>query len=101
MRETEIDSDASRLFLRQPIWIGAGQRFDQRALPVVHVSGGGKDVMRRRHSNSKNTLCTISVLPTTLIVALSNALIIHLLSWHGSRGLLLRPVVGKSYVGRV
>ena len=43
MREAEIDRDPARLFLRQPIGVGAGERFDQRALAVINVPGGGED----------------------------------------------------------
>ena len=37
MREPEIDRDAARLLFFQPIRIDAGQRLDERALPVIDV----------------------------------------------------------------
>ena len=39
----EIDRDAARLFFLQAIRIGAGQRFDERALAVIDVPGGADD----------------------------------------------------------
>jgi hypothetical protein len=47
MREAKIDRDASRFLLRQAIGIGACERLDQRALPMIDVAGGGDDVVRR------------------------------------------------------
>jgi hypothetical protein len=49
MREPEVDRDPPGLFLRQAIGIRARQSQDQRALPVVHVAGGGEDVRLRFH----------------------------------------------------
>jgi hypothetical protein len=39
VREPQIDGDAARLFLLEPIGVGAGQREHERALAVVDVSG--------------------------------------------------------------
>ena len=47
VREAEVDGDAARLFLRQPVGIGAGQGADERALAVIDVPGGGDDEMPR------------------------------------------------------
>jgi hypothetical protein len=41
--EAQIDRDPARLFLFEPIRIGAGQRLDQRALPMIDVPGGSDD----------------------------------------------------------
>ena len=41
--EAEIDGDAARLFLLQPIAIDAGQRFDQRGLAMIDMAGGADD----------------------------------------------------------
>ena len=43
MGETEIDGDASRLFLLEPVRIGAGQRLHERALAVVDVARRSDD----------------------------------------------------------
>ena len=40
LREAELDGDATLLLLGQPIGIGAGERFDERGLAVVDVTGG-------------------------------------------------------------
>ena len=45
MGKTEIDRNAARFFLRQPIRIDAGERFDQRALAVIDVPGRCEDEM--------------------------------------------------------
>ena len=47
MSEAQVDGDASRLLFRQAIRIGAGERLDQGALPVIDVAGGRDDVVRR------------------------------------------------------
>ena len=47
MGEAKVDGDASRLLFRQAIRIGAGERLDQGALPVIDVAGGRDDVVRR------------------------------------------------------
>ena len=41
--EAEVDGDAARLLLGQPVGVGAGQRLDQRRLAVVDVAGGADD----------------------------------------------------------
>ena len=43
MREAEVDRDPAQLLFRQTIRIGAGQGFDQRALSMIDVAGGGDD----------------------------------------------------------
>ena len=43
MRETEFDRDFPRLLLRQPIRIGPSERFDERALAVIHMAGRGEN----------------------------------------------------------
>ena len=63
MREPELDRDAARLLFLQPVGIGAGQRFNERALAVIDVARGadddGKHVFRqgtgRRHHGSAAT----------------------------------------------
>ena len=40
IREAEIDRDAARFFLGQPIGIDTGQRTHQRRLAVIDVAGG-------------------------------------------------------------
>src|SRR5207248_9745450 len=57
MGEAEIDCDFSRLFFRQPIRIGPGQRFDQCALTVVNMAGGGAAETFLGHMGSRE-LCT-------------------------------------------
>lgn len=52
MREAEIDGDASRFFLGQPIGIGASKRFDQRALAMIDVAGRGENEVRFVHWKS-------------------------------------------------
>ncbi len=42
-REPQIDGDPAALFLFQSVGMGAGQRLDERGLPVVDVSGGTDD----------------------------------------------------------
>ena len=49
MREAEIDRDTARLFLGQTIGVDAGQRLDQRGLPVIDVTGGRENEMFLRH----------------------------------------------------
>ena len=39
-RVAELDRDPSRPLLREPIGVDAGQRADQRGLPVIDVAGG-------------------------------------------------------------
>ncbi len=39
VREPEVDGDAARLLLFQPIGVGAGERQDEAALPMVDVAG--------------------------------------------------------------
>ena len=41
--EAEIDGDAARFFLLQPVAIDAGQGFDQRGLAVIDMAGGADD----------------------------------------------------------
>ena len=43
MGEAQLDGDAARLFLLEPIGIDAGQRLDEGALAVVDVAGGADD----------------------------------------------------------
>jgi hypothetical protein len=49
MGEAEVNRDAARFFLGQPVGVDAGQRFDQGAFAMVHVTGGGHDEMPDRH----------------------------------------------------
>jgi hypothetical protein len=39
-REAELDRDAARLLLGQPVGVDAGQRSDERGLAVIDVAGG-------------------------------------------------------------
>ena len=43
--KAEVDGDSARLLFRQAVGIGAGQRFHERALAVIDVTGGGDDEM--------------------------------------------------------
>src|SRR5439155_1443039 len=45
--EAEIDRDAALLLLFQPVGVGARQRFDERGLAVIDVSGGTDDEMHQ------------------------------------------------------
>ena len=36
--ETELNRNSARLFLRQSVWIGACERFDERAFSMVNVT---------------------------------------------------------------
>ena len=47
--EAELDGDLSRFFLGQAIGISSGERFDQRALAVIDVTGGCENEMFRGH----------------------------------------------------
>ncbi len=42
-REAEVDGDAAPLLLGEPIGVDAGQRLDQRGLPVIDVAGRADD----------------------------------------------------------
>ena len=42
----------ARLFFRQAIRVGAGERLDQRALAVIDVAGGGDDEVRARRTST-------------------------------------------------
>ena len=46
----KIDGDAARLLLRQAVGIGARKRFNERALSVVDVPGGGNNKISRGHA---------------------------------------------------
>ena len=46
-REAELDGDAARLLLRQPVGVDAGERPHQRRLAVVDVAGGADDQTAR------------------------------------------------------
>ena len=43
--EPEVDRDLSRLLFRQTIGIGAGERFNERALAVIDMTGSGDNEM--------------------------------------------------------
>jgi hypothetical protein len=45
MCETKVNGDSAKLLFGQAVGIGAGQRFDQGALAMIHVSRGGKNEM--------------------------------------------------------
>ena len=45
LREAEIDRDAARFFLGQPVGVDSGERLDQRGLAVINVTGGREDEM--------------------------------------------------------
>jgi len=49
--EAELDGDLSRFFLGQAIGISSGERFDQRALAVIDVTGGRENEMLFGHQN--------------------------------------------------
>ena len=48
--EAEVDRDAARLLLGQPVGVGAGERLDERRLAVVDVAGGADDDVLRSAS---------------------------------------------------
>src|SRR5947209_6955270 len=41
--EPQIDGHAALALFAQSVWIGAGERGDERRLPVVHMAGGADD----------------------------------------------------------
>jgi hypothetical protein len=45
--EAEIDRQLPLFFLGEPVWIDAGQRFNQRRFAVVDMSRGADDIRRR------------------------------------------------------
>src|SRR5579872_133264 len=45
MRKAKIDSNSARLFLRKAVGINSGERLDQRALAMIHVTCGSNDEM--------------------------------------------------------
>ena len=47
--KAELNSNASFFFLRQTIWIGAGEGLDQGRLAVVDMAGGADDEMLSGH----------------------------------------------------
>ena len=47
--EPKVNRDAARLLLRQAIGIGTRQSLHERALAVIHVAGGGENVVSRLH----------------------------------------------------
>ena len=48
--EAEVDGEAPRLLLGEPVGVGAGERQHERRLAVVDVTGGGDDVHRAQPS---------------------------------------------------
>jgi hypothetical protein len=48
MGKAEVDRDAALFLLAQTVGIGAGQGKDQRALPVIDVTGGTDDDVLRQ-----------------------------------------------------
>ena len=48
--EAELDGDLSRFFFGQAIGINSGERFDQRALAVIDVTGRRDDEMYFGHA---------------------------------------------------
>ena len=52
MRETEVNCDAARFFLRQTVGVRAGQRLDQRALAMINVARRGNNEMVLCHSRA-------------------------------------------------
>ena len=53
-REVELDGDAAATFLGEPIHPPAGERLDQRGLPVVDVPRGSDDHAARHSARSQN-----------------------------------------------
>ena len=51
-REAQVDGDAARLLLRQPVGVDAGQRLDERGLAVIDVPRGADDDVFRRSSQA-------------------------------------------------
>ena len=47
LSESQLDRDSTLLLFRQPVGIGACQRFDERGLAVVDVTRGSQNQMRR------------------------------------------------------
>jgi hypothetical protein len=45
VREAEVNGDTSRFLLWQAVGISAGQRFDQRTLPMIDVTSGSDNEM--------------------------------------------------------
>ena len=45
MRKSEFYGDSAQFFFRQAIGIGAGERFNQSTLSVIHVAGSCYDEM--------------------------------------------------------
>src|SRR5438067_12463617 len=46
--KSEIDRNATSFFFRQTIRIGSSQRFDERALAMVDMAGGGENEICHR-----------------------------------------------------
>ena len=51
MREAELDGDLSRFFFGQAIWINSGERFNERTLAVIDVTGGRENEMLFGYQN--------------------------------------------------
>ena len=49
MGKAEIDRDAARFFLWQPVGVDPGERFDQRGLAVIDMAGGRENEILCRH----------------------------------------------------
>jgi hypothetical protein len=47
--EAQVDGDAARFLLGQPVGVRPGQRLDERGLAVVDVARGADDDMPRGH----------------------------------------------------
>ena len=62
--EAELDRDAAALLLGQPIGVDAGQRLDQRRLPVVDVPGGPEHQRRGFGVRAAHAFRGADALPT-------------------------------------
>ncbi len=60
-RVPELDRDAARPFLRQPVGVDPGQRRDQRRLAVVDVAGRAHGQRRVGHSRIRSQSSSLSV----------------------------------------
>src|SRR6185503_21042726 len=53
--KAQIDRDAAGFFLGQAVRVRAGERLDQRTLPVIHVAGRRDNKMQRGHRVERGT----------------------------------------------
>ncbi len=78
-REAEVDREPAPLLLLESVWVGAGQREDERGLAVVDVAGSRDDAGRRcgvdqasaRSADASAASCIGSTVRRSQIVASS------------------------------